>query len=212
MIGKKYQTNNSSPHSVNSLISRIQANGSTIKNVLFDYDSTISKVPIDWPQARVAYRAYLSNVFPSLVLFDEARVDEMEALALRHAPDAKEGVFRFRFDLESALDGGHEALPEICACIRHLAGKPDQRLFIISNNLHRTVEAGLNQLGLSDAFEAILGVDDVGVPKPDTRAFSLLQESHGITPTECIFIGDNDRTDGGFCRALDIPFINIKES
>ena len=181
------------------------------KFVLFDYDSTIAKVPVDWPQARVGYRVYLADIFPELAIPETARVDEMEALALRHAPDAKERVFRFRFDLESALDGGHEPLPEVCECIQHIARQSDHRLFIVSNNLHRTVEMGLKQLGLSDAFEAILGVDDVGVPKPETHAFSLLQGSYGLSPEACIFIGDNDRTDGGFCRALGIPFINIKD-
>jgi HAD superfamily hydrolase (TIGR01509 family) len=179
--------------------------------VLFDYDSTIAKVPVDWPQARVAYRVYLADLFPGLVIAETARVDEMEALALRHAPDAKARVFAFRDELESALDGGHEPLPEICECIQQLAQQSDHRLFIVSNNLHRTVEMGLKQLGLSDAFEAILGVDDVGEPKPGTRAFTLLQEAYRLSPEACIFIGDNDRTDGGFCRALGIPFINIEE-
>lgn len=178
--------------------------------VLFDYDSTIAKVPVDWPQARVGYRAYLAESFPGLAIPDSARVDEMEAMALRFAPDAKERVFRFRDDLESALDGGHQPIPEVCECIRRLALDESFRLFIVSNNLHRTVESGLKQLDLNDAFEVILGVDDVGVPKPETHAFTLLQESYGLSPEECIFIGDNDRTDGGFCCAIGIPFINIK--
>lgn len=179
--------------------------------VLFDYDSTIAKVPVDWPQARVGYRVYLSERFPELVIPDSARVDEMEAHALRHAPDAKGRVFRFRFDLESTLDGRHEAIPEVCELIRDLTKQGDFRLFIISNNLHRTVVSGLEQFGLYDAFEAILGVDDVGLPKPDTRAFSMLQKSHGLSAESCLFIGDNDRTDGGFCRDLSIPFINITD-
>jgi HAD superfamily hydrolase (TIGR01549 family) len=178
--------------------------------VLFDYDSTIAKVPVDWPQARVAYRVYLEDLFPELAIPETARVDEMEALALRHAPDAKDRVFGFRDELESALDGGHEPLPEICEFIQDLAQQENFRLFIISNNLHSTVVSGLKQLGLSDAFEAILGVDDVGLPKPETRAFAMLQETYNVSVEYCIFIGDNDRTDGGFCRALGIPFINIK--
>lgn len=178
--------------------------------VIFDYDSTIAKVPIDWPLARVNYRAYLSELFPALMIDELARVDEMEALALKYAPNGREAVFRFRFNIESALDGGHEAIPEVCEFIQHLGGRQNARLFIISNNLHRTVISGLKQLSLSDSFEAILGVDDVGVPKPETYAFTLLQKSYGLTPSECIFVGDNDRTDGGFCRALGIPFINIK--
>ena len=181
------------------------------KFVLFDYDSTIAKVPVDWPQARVGYRKYLADLFPNLNLPESARMDELEALALKYAPDAKDRVFRFRLDLESALDGGHEALPEVCKFIRELQAQGKYRLFIISNNLHCTVVSGLEQLGLSDAFDAILGVDDVGLPKPETRAFSILQESYALSVEDCVFIGDNDRTDGGFCLALGIPFINIKQ-
>ena len=179
--------------------------------VLFDYDSTIAKVPVDWPQARVAYRTYLADCFPELVIAETARVDEMEAIALRHAPDAKDRGFHFRSELESALDGAHEALPEVCVFIQHLAEQGDCRLFVISNNLHPTVVSGLKQLGLSGAFEAILGVDDVGLPKPETRAFSMLTKTYGLSAEECLFIGDNDRTDGGFCRALGIPFLNIQK-
>jgi FMN phosphatase YigB (HAD superfamily) len=182
------------------------------RNILFDYDSTIASVPVDWPLARIEFRSYLAETFPSLIIPDSARVDEMEAIALSNAPNQKDQVFQFRFDLESALDGGHTPLAETCVLIEALVQMPDYRLFVISNNLHRTVEVGLKQLGLSEAFEAILGVDDSGAPKPDTAAFAMLQASHGLIPSKCIFVGDNDRTDGGFCRALDIPFINIKEN
>ncbi|HAV13213.1 MAG TPA: hypothetical protein DCX06_06955 [Opitutae bacterium] len=179
--------------------------------VIFDYDSTIAEVPVNWLQARKDYRDYLNFYFPSLCLPNDSRVDEMEALALRHAPDAKEVVFRFRFDLEQRLDGGHKPLLVTCAFIRRLNAAGKHRLFILSNNLHRTVQAGLNQLVFTDTFEGILGVDDVEIPKPAPRGFSMLKEMYGISVEDSIFVGDNDRTDGGFCRTLGIPFINIKE-
>jgi len=182
------------------------------KYMLFDYDSTIAKVPVDWLQARVDCRASLIALLPDLTIPEIARVDEMEAIALRHSPDSKDSIFRFRFDLECALDGGHEELPEVCEFILDLAQTGEFRFFIVSNNLNRTVVSGLKQLGLSDVFEAILGVDDVGQPKPETGAFTMLQEFYGLSAGECVFIGDNDRTDGGFCGALGITFINITEN
>lgn len=180
--------------------------------VIFDYDSTIAEVPVNWQQARTDYRNYLNSYFPSLRLPNDSRVDEMEAMALSYAPDATEVVFRFRFDLERRLDGGHKPLLVTCELIRSLYAAGKHRLFILSNNLHRTVQAGLNQFAFSDTFEGILGVDDVEIPKPATRGFSMLKEMYGISVEDSIFVGDNDRTDGGFCRALDIPFINIKEN
>jgi len=194
------------------LLQRYQILLSRATSVIFDYDSTIARVPVNWSQARQNYRVYLAAHFPGLIVPESARVDEMEKLALQYAPARKDCVFQYRLELESALDGVHEALPETCALIRKLRMENTHRLFIISNNLHRTVEAGLAQLKLAGAFEAILGVDHVGVPKPDPGAFGLLSKSHGLIPEGCIFIGDNDRTDGGFCRALGIPFINITDN
>lgn len=185
---------------------------STASVVLFDYDSTIARVPVDWPQARVDFRSYLAEHFPALSLPESARVDEMEALALQYAPNQKARVFQYRLELESALDGGHVGLPSTCKLIRKLHVGAGHRLFIVSNNLRRTVEAGLEQLGLSAAFEAVLGVDDVGLPKPAPRAFQRLQASHGIIAKDCVLVGDNARTDGGFCRAVGIPFINIAKN
>ena len=181
------------------------------KYVLFDYDSTIARVPVDWPKARVDFRDYLVEQFGDLDIPAKARVDEMEAIALRFAPEQQEQIFRFRLELESKLDGSHEPIEDTCAMIRDLSTDSSKRLYIISNNLHRTVELGLRQFRLYECFERILGIDNVGVPKPDTRAFELLQDPESIEPSDCCFIGDNDRTDGGFCRALGIPFINVAD-
>ena len=181
------------------------------KYLLFDYDSTIARVPLDWPQARDDFRTYLSREFPSLMIPEIARVDEMEAIALKCSPKAKSKVFSFRFDLESKLDGSHEPIAETCQLIEELSENASMRLFVVSNNLHRTVDVGLQQLGLRQYFMRILGVDDVGVPKPATRAFEILREEAGCLEKDCGFIGDNTRTDGGFCRALNIDFYNITE-
>jgi HAD superfamily hydrolase (TIGR01549 family) len=179
--------------------------------ILFDYDSTIAKVPVDWPKARGEYRKYLEREFPELPVSETARVDEMEALALRHFPESNERIFYFRNELESALDGGHEPLAGACELIRYLRGQGGYRMFIVSNNLNRTVEVGLKQLELRDAFEAIFGVDDVGMPKPEVSAFEMLEEQYGLVAENCVFIGDNDRTDGGFCKSAGIEFINITQ-
>ena len=179
------------------------------KIILFDYDSTIAKVPVDWIRARVACRNYLSVLLPSLLTPDSVRVDEMESVALTSFPEKAESIFQFRVDLETVLDGSHEAILEVCELIEHIVSQESFRLFIVSNNLHRTVAAGLKQLKLHEFFEAILGIDDVRLPKPSTRAFTMLEERYGVLAKDCVMIGDNDQTDGGFCNTLGIPFVNI---
>lgn len=184
------------------------------RTVIFDYDSTIARVPIDWPAARVRCRAYLAEhlaqQLAGVTIPDDARVDEMEVLAVTAAPRKADLIFQFRYQEESVVDGHHEPIDETVDLIRDLAEARTHRLYIISNNLHRTVDEGLQQLRLTHAFEAVLGVDDAGVPKPRTRAFEILQEEADLSARDCVFIGDNDRTDGGFCSALGISFLNVK--
>lgn len=191
------------------LIQSFEYAGRECSSVIFDYDSTIAQVPVDWAKARVDCHRYLENLFPGLDLPKGLRVDEMEARALAYAPSNSEQVFEFRHRLESDLDGSHEEVEGTIALIRLLVSGGRHHLFIVSNNLHRTVEHGLKKLGLADAFEMILGIDDVGVPKPDTKAFDLLAQSSGVTVEGSVFIGDSDETDGIFCSRLGIRYLNI---
>ena len=59
--------------------------------------------------------------------------------------------------------------------------------FVISNNLHSTVIAGLNQLNLLSSFVKVLGIDDVKSPKPSIKSLSLLGKStNEIADTMCL--------------------------
>jgi HAD superfamily hydrolase (TIGR01509 family) len=194
---------------MNRLIDRVLCLEGRYRCVLFDYDSTIARVPILWSEARVNYRRYLGRIFPALDVPQGERVDEMETLALSYAPDESERIFQYRFDLESELDGAHEPIESTVSLIRFLQSKGSHRLFIVSNNLNRTVLSGLTQFGLYDAFEKVLGVDDVGVPKPAIDAFQVLARQASITAAESVFVGDNDRTDGAFCAGVGMTYLNI---
>jgi HAD superfamily hydrolase (TIGR01549 family) len=183
--------------------------GARHKYVIFDYDSTIARVPINWPAARIDFRHYLTRTFPSLELPEELRVDEMEAFALAREPDQAERIFQYRVEIESQLAGAHELIEPTASLIDFLKSDGSYRLFIVSNNLHRTVEEGLLQFGFTDAFDVIIGVDDAQVPKPAVQAFDLLAQQAGIVVEASIFVGDNDRTDGGFCKRLGMTYLNI---
>jgi len=188
----------------------IQAVDPSIDSLIFDYDSTIARVPIDWPAARLAFTSYLKENFPLLIVPEEARVDEMEALALRKYPSEKARVFAFRQALESSVKNCHEPIGPTVAAVHFFSKAQPLRLFILSNNLRATVVDGLNKLGVAAYFEGVLGVDDIGVPKPEPLAFKFFQESYQLEADKCLFIGDNDRTDGGFSSAVGIPFINTQ--
>jgi len=179
--------------------------------LIFDYDSTLARVPIDWPAMRVGFRNHMGDLCDEFGLHQVERVDEMEHAVLSVRPDLAEMVFSFRRKVEQALLGAHEPIAKSCQLVLQIRQHSAVPMHIISNNLRETVAAGLRQIGLDHCFSQLIGVDDVGLPKPDPRALTLLRERQELDPGRCLFIGDNDRTDGQFCRNVGIPFIHLDE-
>lgn len=73
--------------------------------VIFDYDGTLAKIPVDWFQAREGYRNFASVKWPSLEFNDSDRLEEMELHTLHAFSTATEEVFAFRDSIESITNG-----------------------------------------------------------------------------------------------------------
>lgn len=180
--------------------------------VVFDYDRTLAQIPIDWAAARQQFRGFAAKRFPSVSLPEGMRVDEMELTVLGQNQGRHGEVFEFREKIESETIGRHRPIDYVVNCIREKSVfREDTRFYIISNNLRKTVEDGVRSLGLIDRFSGIVGVDDTLFPKPNVAAASFLRNHFEVNLEEAIMLGDSDATDGEFCRALKIPFINISE-
>jgi phosphoglycolate phosphatase-like HAD superfamily hydrolase len=149
-------------HKFNMLWQALDAVPFTPSDYIFDYDSTIARVPIDWPAARPKFRDYLNSLVPEVELADGMRVDEMEAAVLQQTNLEPSLVSQHREELESSLRGAHEPIQEVVDLIRTLRVQSGIRLFIVSNNLKATVHDGLVQLDLIECFTHIYGVDTVG--------------------------------------------------
>lgn len=183
----------------------------SIRCVLFDYDRTIAEVPIDWQASRKPFHDYLCQCFTGISLRSGLRIDEMEEETLNIYPQHADTIFDFRRRLESNVNGSHIPDLDVVALITSLGQQPNpKRLFVVSNNLHITVEEGLKAIGIFDCFEEILAVDDVGRPKPSPRAAKILQDVYKIELGQSMLIGDSPSTDGEFCRRTGIPFFNVK--
>jgi FMN phosphatase YigB (HAD superfamily) len=181
-------------------------NLSAFEHLIFDYDNTIAKVPIDWKMARANFRKFLTAKFQGIELEQDIRVDEMEKIALSMHPNQKDDIFSFRYLLEKSLDGRHEPNVKVIDILRKCEQGPFQ---IISNNLKSTVCSGLSQFKISHLFDIVIGVDDAECPKPSTKAWDILLSSKKINHKSCLFIGDSKSTDGKFAQSVGIPFMNV---
>lgn len=64
------------------------------------------------------------------------------------------------------------------------------RALVLVTNATSRLEADLNALGLTQAFDHIVNSAVLGVAKPDTRFFDRVLEQLEITPSQCVFIDD----------------------
>ena len=62
---------------------------------------------------------------------------------------------------------------------------------VASSSLHMWVDLKLNAIGLTNAFDAVLGGDDVANGKPAPDIYIKAANSLGLAPEECIAIEDS---------------------
>jgi len=69
------------------------------------------------------------------------------------------------------------------------------RLGVVSNGRTAKQRRKLESLQLSARLGAVLISEDFGVAKPDARIFQAAARKLGLTPSECVFVGDNPEKD-----------------
>jgi putative hydrolase of the HAD superfamily len=67
----------------------------------------------------------------------------------------------------------------------------------------------IRRLGLADHVDTIVCCDDVGWRKPAAPIFQHTMDKLGVTPAECLFVGDDPRWDIVGPRAIGMPAILI---
>ena len=68
-------------------------------------------------------------------------------------------------------------------------------LGLITNGTHALQYRKLEMTGLSYVFDAVVVSGDAGVEKPDREIFLLACEKLGVSPEECVYVGDNRKND-----------------
>jgi putative hydrolase of the HAD superfamily len=89
-----------------------------------------------------------------------------------------------------AVDGAREALERLAEAGIH-------RALICDTGFTpgRVVRQLLERTGLLELLEATIFSDEIGVPKPDRRAFEAALHALGVAPTGAVHIGDLRRSD-----------------
>jgi putative hydrolase of the HAD superfamily len=99
----------------------------------------------------------------------------------------------------AALVAGYRLFPDVPACLAAVRGR-GLRTGLITNNESEHQRRKLQQVGLSDGFDAVVISEEVGVAKPDAAVFGLACELAGVRPWEAVHVGD--RYDADVAGAL----------
>lgn len=164
-----------------------------IKAVIWDIGGVIGRTEDRAPRAQLAADLGVSYEYLVRLIFGgergaraqlgEITVDELFQFVreeLKLAP----GEF---MDLYDRFFAGDRVDYELVDYIRSL--RPTYKIGIISN-AWGDLRQMLDQWGITDAFDEIIGSGDEGVLKPDPRIFEIALERLGLKPEEIIFLDD----------------------
>jgi putative hydrolase of the HAD superfamily len=84
--------------------------------------------------------------------------------------------------------------PDVLPALDALAAS--HRHAVLSNSSTRVQEHKLRTLGVRDRFETVLCAAELGVSKPDARAFRAACDALGLAPHQVAYVGDHPEIDG----------------
>lgn len=84
--------------------------------------------------------------------------------------------------------------PDVVPLLRTLRER-GYRIGLLTNGSEAQQLEKLARTGLDAAFDAVCISEQIGVQKPDPRAFTLLAERLGVDPQACVFVGDDPDKD-----------------
>ncbi|RLE66761.1 MAG: hypothetical protein DRJ38_00830 [Thermoprotei archaeon] len=146
-----------------------------IKNIIFDLDETLIKLPVDWPVAYEEVRKYIRRNFTNLLnLLAELWNTEDYHIVSRIIE---------KFELEALdyiqiLDNSQELILDLS---KHY------RLSLVTLQGRKIAEEALRKLGIRKTFEIVITRDDAPTR---LKQLQMVLEKTSFKPKETIVVGD----------------------
>jgi FMN phosphatase YigB (HAD superfamily) len=174
------------------------------KNIIFDYDGTISKIPINWSLVRKNFRNHAKLNYD--YSFESGmRLDQMEYILIENFPKKSSEILNFRKNLELGFHNNHINNSFVVEFIKNT----NNNLFIVSNNFYTTIKHNLENLCIYDKFTKIITCDTYNQIKPSVVSWTNLSSDYKLSCRDTILIGDNPLTDGVYAKKIGITYFQI---
>jgi putative hydrolase of the HAD superfamily len=87
-----------------------------------------------------------------------------------------------------------ELYPDVEGILQEIRGR-GLKLGLVTNGFRKDIEDIFQRVSLSNKFDVTVGVDDVGVGKPDRKIFLYALRKLSVNPEEALFVGDSVELD-----------------
>jgi HAD superfamily hydrolase (TIGR01509 family) len=199
-----------------------------LRAVLFDLDGTLCRYT-------VTVAAAMAGALRALEL-DEDLLGDLEDAAARYDTlwreyeGAPEAMGKVRVSVWERLVGERRGVDPACAgplaeayaAIRMpsvklypgarellIALQSRYRLGLLTNGPTELQWPKIRGTGIEELFDAIVVAGDIGIYKPDPRAFAALLDSLAIAPEEAVYIGDSPTMDVAGARGAALHTVWI---
>jgi putative hydrolase of the HAD superfamily len=136
-----------------------------------------------WGAWRAAAEAYFDRYLAGELTFKGQRRERLRRLFGRGLSDAEaDGLYDEYYGYYRA---GWRLYPEARACFESFP-----RRGIISNGDSASQREKIAAVGLAGRFDPVLVSGDLGIHKPDPRVFAEACRLAGVSPGECVYVGD----------------------
>jgi phosphoglycolate phosphatase len=184
----------------------------TIQAIIFDFDYTLA----DSSRGVIACFNFAFDRL-GLPLADDALIRQTIGLSLpdalvmlggkeytRHTEEFTRLFIKRADEIMADNTQLFDTVPETTAALRDFG----IQLGIFSLKYRYRIETVLKREALLDAFEVIIGAEDVSAHKPNPKGLLLAMERLNCVPQNCLYVGDSV-TDAKTAQRTDIDFIAV---
>lgn len=183
-----------------------------IEAVIFDFGGTLAEGGLQAPPFEADLLGYLQSLGYRVSLMDlrgsqRAALDRLQRVRTRSRELSFKEVYteflrRLNIPPAEVLDHLYELyrknfsvnlIPGAEVLLRRLS--EDYKLAVLSNTMSDIPRRFLTARGLGELFKVVVCSSDLGVRKPDERAFKYVLDRVEVSPRETVFVGDSLEAD-----------------
>ena len=164
-----------------------------MKGILFDNDGTLVDThDLILSSLRYCTRTVLGRVIPDNELMCKVGQPLAAQIADFTSDEAEraELIRVYREHNHAAHDQAVKAFPDAAQALAQLQSC-GMKLGVVTSKMHALAWRGLGITGLTPYLECCIGCDDCPKFKPDPEPVIMGVEALGLTPGECLYVGDS---------------------